>query len=62
MQFCHTYDLCNFVVVAMQFDHTDSFGRLSDSLVRVQKILSQVKLFCESLQICNRGERIENES
>ena len=62
MQFDHTYDLCNFVVSAMQFSHTDSFWRLSDSCGRVKKILSQVKLFCESLQNCHTEERIENES
>lgn len=62
MQFDHTYDLCNFVVAAMQFGHTDSFGRLSDSCGRVKKISCQVKLFCESLQNCHTGERIKNES
>jgi hypothetical protein len=62
MQFNHTYDLCNFVVSAMQFSHTDSFGRLSDSCSRVKKILSQVKLFYESLHNCHTGERIKNES
>jgi hypothetical protein len=62
MQFDHNSDLCNFVVSAMQSDHTDSLGRLSDSCGRVKKILSQVKLFCESLHNCHTAERIKNES